>query len=150
MCWLSNFGDFYWIVNGWFIKLWVKTLQPLIVMYRKGNFVYHHWGCISIYWLLSYTFRSLNISTNWVKFIFQYRYPCQKSSFFYSSESVNIIIRNNGFIITWILHQIFMYSNKMKLVAGYINDIHPWYFVKMTFLVDQYSERCIENVKVWL
>ena len=24
----------------------------------------------------------------------------------------------NGFIITWILHQIIMYSNKVKLVAG--------------------------------
>ena len=24
----------------------------------------------------------------------------------------------NGFIFTWILHQIIMYSNKLKLVAG--------------------------------
>ena len=27
-----------------------------------------------------------------------------------------------GFNITWILHQIFKYCNKMKLVAGYISD----------------------------
>ena len=29
----------------------------------------------------------------------------------------------NGFIITWILHQIIMYSNKVKLVAGQNNDL---------------------------
>ena len=33
---------------GWFIKLSVKTFKPLIVIYREGNFVYHHWGCASI------------------------------------------------------------------------------------------------------
>ena len=26
--------------------------------------------------------------------------------------------KENEYIITWILHQIFMYSNKVKLVAG--------------------------------
>ena len=31
----------------------------------------------------------------------------------------------NGFINTWILHQIIMYSNKVKLVAGYNNDPLP-------------------------
>ena len=29
-----------------------------------------------------------------------------------------LLICINGFIITWILHQIIMYSNKVKLVAG--------------------------------
>ena len=29
---------------------------------------------------------------------------------------------NNGFIITWILNQIIMYSDKVKLVAGLKND----------------------------
>ena len=29
-----------------------------------------------------------------------------------------LIIAGNGFIITWILHQIIMYSDKVKLVAG--------------------------------
>ena len=29
---------------------------------------------------------------------------------------------SNGYIITWILHQFFMFYNKMKLVAGYNND----------------------------
>ena len=27
-------------------------------------------------------------------------------------------LKDNGFIITWILHQITMYSSKMKIVAG--------------------------------
>ena len=27
----------------WFIKKSVQTLQPLIVIYRRGNFEYHHW-----------------------------------------------------------------------------------------------------------
>ena len=30
---------------GWFIKLNVQTFQPLIIIYMRGNFVYHHWGC---------------------------------------------------------------------------------------------------------
>ena len=30
---------------GLFIKLSVLTFQPKIVIYRRGNFVYHHCGC---------------------------------------------------------------------------------------------------------
>ena len=44
--WFNNFGNF-------------STFQPLIVIYRSNNFVYHHWGCVSIYQPLSYPFRSL-------------------------------------------------------------------------------------------
>ena len=35
--------------------------QALILTYRnrRGNFVYHRWGCTLIYWPLSYPFRSL-------------------------------------------------------------------------------------------
>ena len=33
---------------------------------------------------------------------------------------------NNQYIITWMIHQIFMYSDKVKLTAGYNNNIpHP-------------------------
>ena len=60
--WLNNFGK--WILIGWLIKFSVQTFQPLIVNYRRGNFVYHHWVCTLIYRLLSYPLRSL-----------QYTYP---------------------------------------------------------------------------
>ena len=60
--WLNNFRDFYWILIGWFIKLNVQTFQPLIVIYRRGSFVYHHWECTSIYQSLSYPFRSVKDS----------------------------------------------------------------------------------------
>ena len=53
--WLSNFGDFYWILIGWFS---IQTFKLLIKIHRRGNFVYHHGGCTSIYRLLSYPFRS--------------------------------------------------------------------------------------------
>ena len=56
--WLNNF---YWIVIGWFIKLSVQTFQPLIVINRRDNFVYHYWECTSIYLPLSYPFRSLGL-----------------------------------------------------------------------------------------
>ena len=49
------------ILIGWFIKLSVHKLQPLIVIYRR-SFVYHNWECTSIYHQLSYPFRSLNIN----------------------------------------------------------------------------------------
>ena len=48
-----------WILIGWFIKLIFETFKLLILMYRWGNFVYHHWGCTSIYRPFSYPFRSL-------------------------------------------------------------------------------------------
>ena len=41
--------NFDWLVN--------QTFQP-IVIYRRGNFVYHHRECTSIYRPLSYPFRS--------------------------------------------------------------------------------------------
>ena len=58
--WLNNLGDFYWILMvGSFI--WVsKPLQLLIVICTRCNFVYHLWGCASIYRPLFYPFRSLN------------------------------------------------------------------------------------------
>ena len=31
--WFNNFGDFYWILIGWFITLSVHLFQPLIVIY---------------------------------------------------------------------------------------------------------------------
>ena len=42
-----------------FIKLKVQTFQPIILIYRNGDFVYNHWGSTSIYQPLSYPFRSL-------------------------------------------------------------------------------------------
>ena len=54
---------YYKIVIGWFIKSSVKTFQLIIVMYRRGNFVYHHLECTSIYRPLSYPFRSLKTRT---------------------------------------------------------------------------------------
>ena len=47
--WLDIFGDFCLILICWFIEfivglLSVQTFQPLILIYWKGNFVYHHWG----------------------------------------------------------------------------------------------------------
>ena len=43
-------------------KFSVKTFQPLIVIYRRGNFVYHHWA--NIYWQLSYSFKFLVLNLN--------------------------------------------------------------------------------------
>ena len=47
------------ILIGCFIKLSVQTFKPLIVIYRRGNLVYLHLGCISINRPLTYPFRSL-------------------------------------------------------------------------------------------
>ena len=44
---------------GWLIKISVQTFQPIIIIYRRGNFVYHLRECTSIYRSLSYPFRSL-------------------------------------------------------------------------------------------
>ncbi len=37
--------------------------QPLIVIDRMGDFMYHHWGCTSFYRPLSYLFRSLLVGS---------------------------------------------------------------------------------------
>ena len=60
---LYLFGDFYWIFVGWFFKLSVQMFQPLIVIYRRVNFVYYYWEWTSIYRLLSHPFWSLIIQT---------------------------------------------------------------------------------------
>ena len=49
------------LLNCEFLKLSVQTLQPLIVIFRRGNFLYNHWGCTSIYRQLSYPFRFLYV-----------------------------------------------------------------------------------------
>ena len=55
---LTTLGTLVILIN-WFIKLSVQTFQRLIQIYRLGYFVFHNWGCTSIYWPLSYLFRSL-------------------------------------------------------------------------------------------
>ena len=35
--WINNFGDFYYISIGWFLKLSVQMFQSLIVIHRNGN-----------------------------------------------------------------------------------------------------------------
>ena len=71
--WLNIFGNFYWILIGWFIKLSGQMFWTLILIYRRGNFVYYHWGWTSIYRPLSYPFRSqaLKIISHVKKKIFE-------------------------------------------------------------------------------
>ena len=66
--WIYNFGDFYWTFIGCLNKLSVQTFQSLILIYRSGNFVCHHWGCTWIHLPLPYPFRSL-FSTPYIKWI---------------------------------------------------------------------------------
>ena len=55
ICWLNIFGDFYWILFGWFINLNVQVFQ----IYRRDDVVYNHWKCATIYRPLSYAYRCL-------------------------------------------------------------------------------------------
>ena len=48
------------ILIGRVIKLSVQAFQSLIVIYRRGNFVYHNLGCASILRLLSYPWCNYN------------------------------------------------------------------------------------------
>ena len=52
--WINNFVD---LLNFdlYFNKFNVQTFQQLILIYRRGNFAYHLWGCTLI-------FRSLQCS----------------------------------------------------------------------------------------
>ena len=60
--WLNYFRDFseFWLVGS---LIWVSRFQTLIVIYRRGNFGFNHWGWIFIYQALSYSFRSLVVSS---------------------------------------------------------------------------------------
>ena len=59
----KNIGGLHWILIGWFIKLSVQTIQPLILIYRSPNFVYNYWRCTSIYRPRSCPFISLSRMT---------------------------------------------------------------------------------------
>ena len=56
----KNYGEFCYMLIGWFIKMSIQTFQPLNVIYRRGNFVYQHWVCPSIYRSSFFPFRSLH------------------------------------------------------------------------------------------
>ena len=43
ICWLKNFG---YIFYGCFKPCSFQTLQPIILIHRRGNFVYNYWGFI--------------------------------------------------------------------------------------------------------
>ena len=58
---LRTFIDFNWLVN--LVEcLNISSFQPLILIYRRGNFVCHHWGCTFIYRPLPYPFGTLALS----------------------------------------------------------------------------------------
>ena len=37
-----------WLNNFFILEIFI-SFQSLIVIYKRNNFVYHHWGCTSIY-----------------------------------------------------------------------------------------------------
>ena len=43
---MVSFLEIFENLIGWVIKLSVETFQPLIVIYKRGKFVYHHWRYI--------------------------------------------------------------------------------------------------------
>ena len=47
-----------------FMKLSIQTFEPLIIIYRRGNFVYQHCGYASVHEPVSYPVRSLNLFNN--------------------------------------------------------------------------------------
>ena len=53
------------------------------------------------------------------------------------NKSSNIFIYNNRFIITWMLHQIFMYSDKMMLTAGKNEDTSFLHALLFTWMNEQ-------------
>ena len=62
---LNNFKQLwglYWTLIGWLIKLSVQAFQSLIIIYRRGNFMYLHRECTSTYRPLSYPFGSIHIT----------------------------------------------------------------------------------------
>ena len=48
----------FWLVVA--LNLVFQRYQPLIIIYRKGNFICHHWDCASVNRPLSYPFRALH------------------------------------------------------------------------------------------
>ena len=60
-------------MNNWFINLSVQLFLPLILIYRRDNFVYHHWGCTWIYRPLAYPWLLYIIICYWfVLILFNY------------------------------------------------------------------------------
>ena len=86
----------FWTLIDWFLKLSFQALHPLIVIYRSGNFVYHHWryNYTPIHRLMSYPFRSL-ISVNKNKYEHMYCSNNQLTTFYWE----NIIFAYSVFII---------------------------------------------------
>ena len=50
--------------------------------------------------------------------IYSYLDYLQEKYDFVTTQSIGKSYEGNWYIITWILHQIFMYSNKVKLAVG--------------------------------
>ena len=61
----GDIGLFLTLVPKVFLFVGLTTLGSFIefdLLVHRGNFMYHHWGCTSIYRPLSYPFRSLNFN----------------------------------------------------------------------------------------
>ena len=76
--------------------------QPLIIIYKRGNFVYHHKGyCTSIYRQISYPFRSL-INIPVLRLLYVKAIP---SLFLFTSR---------GLIVIQILHAIILLTTSNR------------------------------------
>ena len=96
---------------GLFIKLSVQMFQPLIVIYKRGNIVYHHWGCAFIHRLLSYPFRSLKL------------YPIPAKLFYFCILRVILRIRNFNFLLMRFLIQlVVVHNNRFLGIVSFVTS----------------------------
>ena len=94
---------------GWFQTSSAQSFYPIILyVFRFISIVLSDPSLSGIIYVLNKLRNALVIKQAQLNAIF----------IVFGRFSVLQVSHNNGFIITWILHQIFMFSYKVKLVAG--------------------------------
>ena len=111
---------------GLSIKLIFKTFKSIIVIYRRGNFMYHYWGCTSIYQSSSYPFKSLFIRT------FHWKRICWIPMFSLLRKRTFNVYFNIQMIKLKVVYAFCVFLFMLSLAKKNFKD----YFIKITFFTN--------------
>ena len=110
------------ILIGWLIKLSLKMFSSLTVINWRGDFVCHYLGCTTIYWPLSYPFRSL-----WF-YLFSF-YPL-------ISLVMHQLNLNNPFSSNYLSLYLSIFLSIAMFIYFYLHRVINTVYLNMSFLFD--------------
>ena len=121
-----------------FIEFWLVGFKLLILfIHKRGNFVCHHWGWISIYRPLSYPLRTLQSKyfTCWWYNSFSSQYPSQSPAFPGPPTNLQALLHfyKNDLLFKWVAIKAYEYRGCLAVSLKMSSPFHCFLAEKLLY-----------------